>query len=90
MHAAGPRQIRITHPFHPLRGRAFPFVVAKQLWGEARVTLQLPDGSVCSVPMGWTDAAPPDAYVALGHGRTRFRVEDLVALAEFLRARGPR
>jgi hypothetical protein len=27
-------QIRVTHPFHPDRGRSFPFVVAKQLWGE--------------------------------------------------------
>ena len=72
------------HPFHPLRGQAFRFVVSKQLWGEDRVTLQLEDGSFCSVPVGWTDLLPPDPYLSLGQGRSRFRVEDLLRLAEWI------
>ncbi|MEW5980364.1 MAG: DUF5372 family protein, partial [Acidobacteriota bacterium] len=24
----------MTHPFHPLQGQSFRFVVQKQLWGE--------------------------------------------------------
>jgi len=84
------RQIRITHPFHPWCGQSFPFVVAKQLWGEERVTLQLPDGAPYSVPLSWTDVLPADPYVSLGGGRSRFRVEDLLALADLLAARGRR
>jgi hypothetical protein len=62
-------------------------VVAKQLWGEDRVTFQHPDGSLCSVPVGWTDRLPPDPYLSIGRGRSRFRVEDLLALVDLLAAR---
>jgi hypothetical protein len=54
------------------------------LWGEDRVTIQLTDGSLVSVPVSWTDAAPADAYIAVGGGRSRFRIEDLLALAELI------
>jgi hypothetical protein len=62
-------------------------VVSRKLWGEERVTFERPDGSVCSVPTGWTDAAPPDPYVSLGRSRSRFRVEDLLRLAELIEER---
>ena len=64
--------------------------MAKLLWGEERVTFEHTDGSLCSVPIGWTDAAPADPYVSLGRGRSRFRVEDLLRLAELVAARGER
>jgi Family of unknown function (DUF5372) len=54
------------------------------LWGEDRVTIQMADGSPLSVPVSWTDAIPADAYVAVGRGRSKFRVEDLRALAELI------
>jgi hypothetical protein len=66
------------------------FVVAKQLWGEDRITFQQPDGLLCSVPVGWTDALPPDPYLSIGTGRSRFRVEDLLVLAELIADRGRR
>ncbi|MBI3025871.1 MAG: hypothetical protein HYY66_09430 [Candidatus Tectomicrobia bacterium] len=80
----------MTHPFHPLRGHSFPFVVAKQLWGEDRVAFQQPDGSLRSVPVNWTDLLPPDPYVGIGQGRSRFRVQDLLELAALLSSRGRR
>ncbi|MDA2927549.1 Y4bD/Y4pK family protein, partial [Acidobacteria bacterium AH-259-G07] len=83
----GEQKIRIVHPFHPLRGQSFPFVVTKQLWGEQRVTVQFPDGSFHSLPTSWTDLAPPDPYWRVGRGRSRFRVEDLLQLAKRLRGR---
>jgi hypothetical protein len=82
----GLQQICITHPFHPLRGQSFPLVVSKKLWGESRVTIQLPDGTPRSVPINWTDATPGDPYVSVALGRSRFRVEDLLALAKLIRA----
>jgi hypothetical protein len=60
-------------------------VVTKQLWGEPRVTFEHPDGSLHSVPVGWTDVAAPDAYREVGRGRSRFRVEDLLKLADLVR-----
>ncbi len=59
--------------------------MAKQLWGEQRVTVEHPDGSLRSVPIGWTDVALADPYLSLGGGRSRFRVEDLLALVVMVR-----
>jgi hypothetical protein len=81
------RQVRIIHPFHPLCGQSFRFVVSKKLWGEDRVTIQLADGSLFSVPVSWTDVVPADAYVSVGGGRSQFRVEDLMALADLMALR---
>jgi Family of unknown function (DUF5372) len=81
-----PQQVRIIHPFHPLYGQSFRFVVSKKLWGESRVTIQLPDGSPLSVPISWTDTAPGDPYLHVSGGRSRFRVEDLLALAKLISA----
>jgi len=63
-------------------------VTSAQLWGEDRVTLQHPDGTVQSVPVGWTDLLPADPYLSVGQGRSRFRVEDLLALGELVGLRG--
>jgi len=46
------------------------------------------DGSPRSVPVSWTDAIPADAYTTVGGGRSRFRVEDLLALAELITVNG--
>jgi len=85
-----PPLIRITHPFHPLQGQGLRFVVSKQLWGEDRVTFEAPDGSLRSVPVGWTNAQPADPYLSIGGGRSRFRVEDLLQLAELVATRSER
>jgi hypothetical protein len=64
--------------------------VAKQLWGEDRVTFEHSDGTLHSVPLGWTDVVPADPYLSVGGGRSRFRVEDLLALAGLVVSRGQR
>ena len=77
----------ITHPFHPLHGQAFPFVIAKRLWGEDRVTIQAGDRGLLALPANWTDYPPPDPYLQIGRGRARFRVADLLALAALIATR---
>ena len=51
--------------------------------------MQLPDGSFRSLPVGWTDLMPVDPYVAVGGGRSRFRIEDLLELVELIRRTAP-
>jgi hypothetical protein len=46
--------------------------------------VEQPDGTLYSIPVGWTDLAPVDPYVAISGGRSRFRVEDLVALVHLV------
>lgn len=74
----------MTHPFHPWRGRTFVFIAVRHNWGEDRVFF-LDDGAVLkSLPRGWTDHSDPDPFVAMAAGRSPFRCEDLLALAELL------
>lgn len=61
----------------------------RQTWGEDRAFFLDEDGTLKSLPTAWTDAAAPDVFVAMADGRSPFRAEDLVALAELVdRARG--
>ena len=53
-------------------------MVSKRLWGEERVTFLKPQGEAHSVPINWTDAAPPDPYQVMGRSRARVRVKDLL------------
>jgi Family of unknown function (DUF5372) len=59
-------------------------VVRKRAWGEERVTFLGPQGEAHSVPVNWTDAAPPDPYEAIGKGRARARVGDLLLLIDLI------
>jgi len=63
------------------------YVVTGKLWGEARVTVETADGTLRSVPVGWTDLLPVDPLVALGRGRAAFCLADLLALAELIEGR---
>ncbi|HVI84538.1 MAG TPA: DUF5372 family protein [bacterium] len=84
-HPIGRQQIRITHPFHPLQGRLVRGVVTRQPGGEERITFEHPRrGGLCTVPASWTDAMPVDPYLGVGGGRSRFRVTDLLALADLV------
>jgi len=59
-------------------------VAVRQTWGEYRVFFLDQDGTQRSLPAGWTDAVAVDVFVAMAAGRSPFRVEDLVCLAELI------
>ena len=82
-----PQRVRITHPFHPLRGREFEFVRQKKNWGEDRVWFYDDEGELRLLPAAWTDRAPSDPFVVVAAGRSAFRLCDLLELAEFVAAR---
>jgi hypothetical protein len=77
--------VRVTHPFHPLRGQSLPLLYRGHTGEERWVVLQRPDGSVLRVPTEWTDRRTPDGYGDVALGRARFRVPDLLKLAELVR-----
>jgi hypothetical protein len=74
----------VTHPFHPWSGKEFAFVAVRRTWHQDRVFFVDDDATLRSLPRAWTDAADPDVFVTLAAGRTPFRVEDLLALAEVI------
>ena len=65
-------------------GRQFRLAQRKLNWGEDRVLLFDAQGELFSLPAGWTDADPPDPYVAIAAGRSVFRVADLMELAALI------
>ena len=68
------------HPFHPLPGQDFEFVVHRQNWGEDRAYLHDANGELFSLPAGWTAGiagwSGPRPVPAAG-GRTACRTGDL-------------
>jgi hypothetical protein len=74
----------VTHPFHPWSGREFVFVALQQTWRVDRVFFFGDDGTMKSLPTEWTDAGAIDVFVTVAVGRSAFRVEDLLALADVI------
>lgn len=74
----------MTHPFHPWSGHTFAFVAVRQTWGQDRVFFLDEGATLKSLPRAWTDQAEPDVFVALATGRSPFRCNDLLALAELI------
>ena len=54
------------------------FVAVRQTWGEDRLFFLEVDGRLDSVPIGWTEFAESDVFVAVAAGRSWFRVVDLL------------
>ena len=78
------RYFRVTHPFHPWRGRQFEFVDCRLCWGEWRVFYYTEDGQVAYFPSAWTDAGQVDPFVVLSRGRAVVRFEDLLRLVKLV------
>jgi hypothetical protein len=61
-------------------------VVRRPTWHHDRVFFFLADGTLTSVPTAWTDAAEPEPFVTMAAGRSAFRVEALLGLADLVEA----
>ncbi|HKX27959.1 MAG TPA: DUF5372 family protein [Blastocatellia bacterium] len=79
----------MTHPFHPLTGSEFELVTYRHNWGKDRVYFHDSDGKLSAVPAAWTDVIAPDPFVAVSAGRSLFRLDDLLRLAELVASLQP-
>jgi hypothetical protein len=77
--------VRVTHPFHPFRGRQLVCIGERENRSGKRLLLRVDDQTICSVPPRWTDLAAPDPEVAMGQGRALLRLVDLMELARLVR-----
>ncbi len=83
--------MRVTHPFHPLRGQQFVSVGTRYGRYGTQILLVLDDGLVRGVARQWTDLVAPDPEVVIGEARAIVRVRDLLELDKLvaqLRRRG--
>jgi hypothetical protein len=76
--------VRITHPFHPLKGQTFEVISRSLHWGEDRVIYRAADGTLPSIAAAMTDMAQLDAFGRVAAGRAAFRTADLMALVALL------
>ncbi len=56
----------------------------KQAWGEDRVYVRDASGELQHIPLGWTSAAPPNAFQAAAARECRFTTDDLLRLADLV------
>ena len=83
------RRFTVTHPFHPLRGRAFDVADFRSSWGKEWVSFYGDDGFLRAIPVQWTNAASSDPFVEQAAGRAHFRLADLLELADLVTGRAP-
>jgi hypothetical protein len=80
-----PESFKVTHTFHPRYGEEFELVQYRRSWGQrGRVEGRDRTGERVSFPLAWTDAAEQDLFVVVARGRSYFRVDDLLRLADLL------
>lgn len=59
-------------------------MAARHTWGEDRVFFYDEGVTLKSLPRAWTDHAEQDVFVVMAAGRSPFRCEDLLALADLI------
>jgi hypothetical protein len=77
--------VRITHPFHPLRGKQFELIEHKCIYAESYLFFYDPFGRLLQIPAVWTDLLKPDAFVEAAVGRSPLHAGRLLELAELLK-----
>ena len=82
--------MRVTHPFHPHRGKQLACVGERYNRYGRRLLLRVDDVTVCSVPPQWTDLVAPAPEIVIGEYRALFRVADLLELARLVGQLGRR
>jgi len=61
-------------------------VTCRHNWGEDRVYFHDDDERLTSVPSAWTSMSAADPFVVVSAGRSPFRAQDLLELAELIEA----
>jgi hypothetical protein len=75
----------ITNPLHPLHGKEFEAINYRPGSKISGVFFHDSNGHSQLVPVEWTDIVPVDPYIIISGGRSLFRYEDLVSLAQLMK-----
>ena len=74
----------ITHPAHPLRGRAYPFHFRLTSAGVPLICCVTGNQALTVFPVAWTNYRPVDDFERVSAGRSLFRVDDLEELRDLV------
>jgi hypothetical protein len=78
------KTIKITHPYHPLKGQEFEFITRKQTWGQDRIFYRNSKDEIVSVPASWTNIYQDEPFIRQAAGRAFFNFESLTELSGLL------
>ncbi len=78
------RQIRITHPFHPLSGKQFDLVEHRRIFAESFVYFHDAEGHLREIPSAWTDFVKGDAFVEMAAGGSQLHAGCLLELCDLV------
>jgi len=77
-------RFQITHPYHPLLGQEFEVLSQRRKLMEDRIYFHDANGTVRGVPAQFTSLAAADPFRVVSAGRSCFRFEELLELAELI------
>jgi hypothetical protein len=80
----GSRRFRVTHPFHPLRGKQFDLVEHRSIFAESYLYFHDECGHLREVPVRWTDFVKRDVLVEMAGGRSPLHAGCLLELADLV------
>lgn len=75
-----PEEVVVTHPHHPLRGKAFPFFSRISAGGVPLMRCVQDDKTLLTLPVAWTSYRAPDDFERISAGRSLWRADDLATL----------
>ena len=78
------RKFRVTHPFHPLKGRFFEFVELRSVLRKDCLYFYDTEGRLRLIPAAWTDFVERDAFLVISKGRSFLHVEYAIRLAALI------
>ena len=78
------RRVRITHPFHPLKGKQFDLFEHRCIYAESYVYFQDDCGQLREIPSVWTDFVKGDVFVEVAAGRSPLHAAYVMELADLV------
>jgi hypothetical protein len=73
-------QFKITHPFHPKKGKVFYLIDRKKVWGDDRIFYVNENGQLCLIPANFTDAFEKDPFIELSNEKCVTTFDSLMSL----------
>ena len=67
-------------------GKTYRYIDKRVAWGHTRVFFEDDGGMQRPVPIGFTNALPPDPFVMVAAGRSRLRLQELLELLSLVSA----
>ena len=74
----------VTHPFHPRAGQRLKILNKRSNFKREHAYYHDEEGKLKAILLEWTDLVLEDPYITVSCGRSYFRPDDLMTLADLI------